>query len=187
MVVVGSALLRSKLIPMGQEEGEKEELRSYNAMSIEGPFANERERLSGDFTAADRAYRRQYLKDQELAPDEPQVVPELEQAFKNPIRRFYRKPMDMLQVALRPIVGEAWAARFRYHIPKHLIGISFVYLTWYYFKYNANDWTRKGGWKVRSVRPICVKGDPGYPKVSERSEPGDYYDRGFKSRKIALD
>lgn len=34
-------------------------------------------------------------------------------------------------------------------------------------------------------REICVPGDPGYPKLSDRSKPSDYAQRGFDPEKIA--
>ncbi|KAL1466986.1 hypothetical protein MTO96_005858 [Rhipicephalus appendiculatus] len=74
-------------------------------MSIEGRFANERTRLTGEFTDADRAWRKKWLEDQHLSPNEPRKVPELERALKNPFRRFYRAPMDALFARLEPALG----------------------------------------------------------------------------------
>lgn len=59
-----------------------------------------------------------------------------------------------------------------------------VYAGAYYFKYNANDWTRKGGWRVIKSRTAVVPGDEGFPKSSDRSQPSDYAARGFKSAAI---
>lgn len=78
---------------------------------------------------------------------------------------------------------------------------AFIYSTAYYFKYNANvsllienlynfkilyaqDWTRKGGWRVIESRRVCNPGDPGFPKGSERSAHSDYASRGFKNATI---
>jgi len=65
------------------------------------PMPHERERLDGaGMTAEDRALRRQWLKDQELSPNEPVFVPGLVQ--KNPFRRFYGAPWDTLFNKLGP-------------------------------------------------------------------------------------
>ena len=61
-------------------------------MSIQGPFHNERQRLTGAFTDEDRKWRKQWLKDQELSHNEPRPIPE----YKNPIRRAYRFPLDFV-------------------------------------------------------------------------------------------
>lgn len=69
-------------------------------MSIQGPYANERARLDGTFTDADRQWRKQYLKDQELGHHEPRPSTER----YNPIRRAYRFPLDFLFSKLQPVL-----------------------------------------------------------------------------------
>lgn len=59
-----------------------------------------------------------------------------------------------------------------------------VYAAVYYFKYNGNDWTRKGGWRVITTRPLSTPGTPGWPKASERTSMQDYANRGFKDSPI---
>jgi len=86
---------------------EKKLLRHYEwrgnklpPFSIE-PMPHERQRLDGaGMTAEDRALRRQWLKDQELSPNEPRYIPE--RFPKNPFRRFYGAPWDALFNALKP-------------------------------------------------------------------------------------
>lgn len=48
----------------------------------------------------------------------------------------------------------------------------------------VQDWTRKGGWRVISSREVCVPGDEGYPRGSDRTAPADYAARGFKKSPI---
>lgn len=69
-------------------------------MSIESRFANERERLGPDFNHKWRKWRAQYLKDQELHPQEPFKVPELYKELNNPIRRFYKAPWNYFEEKL---------------------------------------------------------------------------------------
>lgn len=68
-------------------------------MTIEGRMASERERLFG-MSDAERAWRAQWLKDQVLTPDEPIVPKGYYKERYNPLRRFYRYPMDCVESAL---------------------------------------------------------------------------------------
>ncbi|XP_044268594.1 uncharacterized protein LOC123013831 [Tribolium madens] len=154
-------------------------------MSIAGRFTSERERLLG-MTDEERAFRKQWLKDQELAPNEPRPVPEMYKATYNPIRRAYRWPLDQLAKVLLPVLGEERTRNVRYVTGKAFLGVMTLYWFTYYFKYNANDWTRAGGWKVYKSREAVVEGDPGYPKLSDRVKPSDYASRGFKDVNLNL-
>ncbi|KAL3191623.1 hypothetical protein MRX96_059716 [Rhipicephalus microplus] len=153
-------------------------------MSIEGRFATERSRLSGEFTDADRAWRKKWLEDQHLSPNEPRKVPELERALKNPFRRFYRAPMNALFARLEPTLGPLMTPAFRWFVPK----VFFVYLgglvLLYNIKYNPHTWERHSGLLVRTSRPTVYPGDPGWPKASDRTKPQDYADYGFNDRKV---
>ncbi|XP_064461062.1 uncharacterized protein LOC135371021 [Ornithodoros turicata] len=156
-------------------------------MNIQGRFGSEIARVSsGEFSQADREWRKKWVNDQVLSPNEPRRVPELERKFKNPIRRFYRFPMDYLFSKLEPHVGRTQASVMRWVVPK----LFFVYLGamafHYQVKYNSHDWTRHSGFIVRSSRKDVLPGDPGYPDTSDRSAPQDYADHGFKDRKVFL-
>lgn len=70
-------------------------------MGIAGRMVRERERLLG-MSTEERAWRAQWLKDQHLAPNEPVHVPEYWRERYNPIRRFYRAPLDKLYNVLKP-------------------------------------------------------------------------------------
>jgi len=145
-------------------------------MSIEGPYATERARLDGTFTDADRAWRRQWLKDQHLSHSEPRPVVQ----SMNPIRRALRLPLDLLFAKLEPSLGKLtpyaryWTGRY--------IWMGFGVLgAHYYFKYNAHDWTKSWGARVYSSRRAVYPGDPRFPMVSDRTQPSDYADYGFKN------
>ncbi|KAJ8966958.1 hypothetical protein NQ314_003180 [Rhamnusium bicolor] len=154
-------------------------------MSITGRYVSERERVLG-MTDAERAFRLQWLKDQELSPNEPRKLPEMYKATYNPLRRFYRWPLNQLEKVIQPIVGPQVALGIRYFSGKIIMGIAVAYVTAYYFKYNANDWTRKGGWRVLKSKTAVVEGDPGYPRLSEKSKGEHYATRGFDNVTLKL-
>lgn len=147
-------------------------------MAIGGRMVRERERLLG-MTDAERAWRAQYLKDQVLAKHEPVDVPEYWKERTNPIRRFYQAPLDGLWKALTPVMGKERAFYVRFWTGKLLMATTVLYAGAYYFKYNSNDWTRKGGWRVITSRQSVLPGDANYPATSDKSKPSDYADRGF--------
>lgn len=152
-------------------------------MTIAGRVASERERCLG-MTDAERAWRKQWLKDQILAPNEPVHVEEYWKERTNPIRRFYRFPLDKIYGALTPVLGAERAADYRYITGKLgfiAIGVLAVH---YYFKYNGNDWTKKGGWRVLKSKPMVLPGEPNFPFESERKQGADYASRGFKNAAI---
>lgn len=70
-------------------------------MPIAGRMVRERERLIG-MSEAERAWRAKWLKSQVLAADEPRYVPEYWKERTNPIRRFYKYPLDRFQEYLEP-------------------------------------------------------------------------------------
>ncbi|XP_053617845.1 uncharacterized protein ND-B17 [Plodia interpunctella] len=147
-------------------------------MTIAGRVAVERERCLG-MTDAERSWRKQWLKDQVLAPHEPVHVEEYYRELTNPIRRFYRKPLDVIFNALAPALGSERAMTMRYFTGKlGLIAIG-ILGTHYYFKYNGNDWSKQGGWRVMTTKPTVLPGQPGFPFKSTRTHT-DYADRGFK-------
>lgn len=68
---------------------------------IAGRVTTERERCLG-MTPTERAWRKQWLQDQILDKNEPRYVEEYWKERTNPIRRFYRKPLDTLFNRLVP-------------------------------------------------------------------------------------
>lgn len=79
-------------------------------MLLEGPFDHERARLDGTFTDEDRKWRKTFLKDQELAHNEPRHVPELNRT--NPIRRAFRFPLDFVFSKLEPTLVSCLKDKF---------------------------------------------------------------------------
>ncbi|XP_065156058.1 uncharacterized protein ND-B17 [Atheta coriaria] len=160
--------------------GKASDTAGVKPMSIAGRYVRERERLLG-MTDAERAFRAQWLKDQVLTHREPVNVPEMYNFQYNPIRRFYRAPLEALQRMLTPSLGFERARNIRYFTGKALIGIGLTYWFTYYLKYNQNDWTRLGGIYVNESREAVLPGDPGYPFVSKKHEGRDYADRDFSA------
>lgn len=76
---------------------------SVKPMSIAGRMVRERERMIG-MTPEERMWRAQWLKDQELTAREPVYVKEYYDAIRNPIRRAYQAPLNVLWKALTPIM-----------------------------------------------------------------------------------
>jgi len=150
-------------------------------MSIEGRLGREKERLSG-MTTEERAWRKQWLKDQVLSPNEPRLINTNTAEYLNIFRRAYRFPLDFVFLKLlRPVLGPEWSLVSRYYVGKGLIGLWGILGTFYYFKYNTNDWTTKGSWRVIRSRNAVYPGEPGFPAVSQKTLPSDYHDRGFKA------
>ena len=83
-------------------------------MNISGRVAEERERLAGDgMTMDERAWREKWCKDQELAPDEPKWIPELDRMLTNPLQRLYKTPLNWLFFdKLEPIIVSNQLHRF---------------------------------------------------------------------------
>jgi len=148
-------------------------------MSIAGRTISERERLTG-MTPEERAWRKKWLKDQVLTPREPIEIPIRNAEFMNPIRRFYRWPLDTLFFkVLQPSIGEVPAQVFRFYIGRSLLGLAGIFLGFYYFKYNTATWESKSGWRIIASRKAVYPGEPGWPKVGTKTRPEEYTDRGF--------
>lgn len=78
-------------------------MKGERPMSIERRMARERERMLG-MTDEERAWRKKWLKAQELAPEEPVMPKNYYKEMYNPLRRFYMWPMNKFQNMLEPIV-----------------------------------------------------------------------------------
>ncbi|XP_034237842.1 uncharacterized protein LOC117643199 isoform X2 [Thrips palmi] len=143
------------------------------AIAIEGRFGNQRERLAGGFTDADRTWRAQFLKDQVLH-HEP-VTPEWYYKERyNPIRRLYRWPLETLFQTQNPNTKFMTHA-YRFWTGKICLAIAGGYVGYYIFKYHSNDWQNVSGWESIRSKPYYTIGSEGYGKVV-KMKPADYYD-----------
>lgn len=154
-------------------------------MSIAGRYPAERERLAG-MTDAERAFRKQWLQDQVLSPNEPRNVPQMYKALYNPIRRFYRWPLDKLETALAPTMGVEGAHLLRFGIGKFGFLVAGALWFTYYLKYNANTWQHKKQIRIKMSNIATDLGDKEFPKLSDKTKPSDYASRGFKEVKLNL-
>jgi len=153
------------------------------AFSIQGRLYQERVRSM--MSNEERKWRQQWVRDQVLDKCEPRPTTyEYYKERHNIIKRAVWWPMDTLFKPVKMILGQERGHNIRYAIGHMTHYIVLAYMITYYFKYNTNDWTRKGGWRVRTPKPTLVPGDPGYPFVSDKKEPADYDYRGFKNSPI---
>ncbi|CAL8093231.1 unnamed protein product [Orchesella dallaii] len=149
-------------------------------MNVAGRVVRERERLNG-MTAEDRAWRKKWLADQVLTPNEPKFVKATQKELLNPIRRFYRYPLDFVfYKVLQPVTGFPIADVGRFYVGRCLMGVWGILGAVYYFKYNTNTWEGKGRWRVIKQKEAVYPGEPGYPAVSPERAPHQYHDREFK-------
>lgn len=82
---------------------EASETSGVKPFPIAGRMVRERERCIG-MTAEERAWRKQFLKDQVLSHNEPRHVAEYWRERTNPIRRLYKFPLDVMHRALTPVL-----------------------------------------------------------------------------------
>ncbi|XP_076751459.1 NADH dehydrogenase (ubiquinone) B17 subunit [Xylocopa sonorina] len=150
-------------------------------MSIGGRMVSERERLIG-MTPEERAWRLRYLKSQELAPDEPYVVSrEWYKANYNPIRRFYRFPLDCFQMLITPVLGRTTSRVIRYTISRVVMVTLLIYSGWYHLKYNTRNWEDRRGWFYRPTRNLSIPGTPNYTGLIKPKQWSTY---GFENSPI---
>lgn len=76
---------------------------TIKVMSVCGRVVRERERLIG-MLDEERAWRAKYLKSLILAPEEPLKTKEYYRHYYNPLRRFYRIPLNALEGLLTPLM-----------------------------------------------------------------------------------
>jgi len=145
------------------------------------PQPTQRQRLATPMTPEQRAARKQWVQDQILKPDEPFHVPELHP--KNWFRRTWGAPWNAMYWKLRPVVGLKWAYFAREVIPKALVGLTASWLIWWNLKYTPSSWENEKGWHMYGNKDRILPGDPRWPHEETR-ETDDYYDKGFKSRKV---
>nr|XP_033340048.1 uncharacterized protein LOC117228415 [Megalopta genalis] len=152
-------------------------------ISIEGRIARERERLLG-MTDDERAWRAKFLKSQHIAHGEPVMTPEMYKQYYNPIRRFYRAPLNVFEKAITPLVGKDCAFIMRRVIGKFTMGTIALYVIYYHLKYNHATWERLSGWTIIKTRPANLPSDPGYPKNVGIKNPNQYASKNFENSPI---
>ena len=162
---------------------EPTDIAKIDAVSIAGRVGRERERLIG-MTDEERAWRARFVKSQELAPDEPIKPKGYDKLYYNPLRRFYRAPLNKVENALTPLLGEAAAIIVRNIIGRSIIGIFVIYGSWYYLKYNHATWMRQSGWRIMSSRPRVYPGTKDFPNFKAPMKPNEYATFGFENSPI---
>jgi len=84
-------------------------------IDLEGRHRFVRQRLT-NMNDEERAFRRKFLHDQHLGPDEPIIVPEMYKELYNPIRRVFRAPMNVFQQFLAPKI----VSNYIFNLPNHI-------------------------------------------------------------------
>jgi len=175
---------------MGGDGHGHNQIHPQKPMSIDGGFRYMPERIAG-MTDLDRAWRKQWLKDQILTEREPVFVPEYYKLTNNFVRRGFDAFFDKLLGPLAKWGAKKVDAEFGVFIRKTPPRFLFIYLLFvgahYEIKHNPRHWedSLQNWWGVRS-RPALFPGDPGYPYVFDM-KPSDFYDLGFKDRTIEKD
>merc|ERR1711970_1394578 len=148
-------------------------------IDIEGPMRDVKFRLEFGMTDADRALRKQWLKDQIVAENEPVHVPGLYEAKYNPIRRAFRYPFESLQRKMTPLVGGHTANRMKSNAKLFVFASALLYPLVYYCMYNKTSWEEGHTGVIQyKGRKILMPGQPGYSE--DQSKPKNYYaDFGF--------
>ncbi|XP_012221414.1 uncharacterized protein ND-B17 [Linepithema humile] len=151
-------------------------------MNIERRVARERERMLG-MTDEERVWRKKWLDAQKLAPEEPIMPKGYYEQMYNPIRRFYKAPMNKFQNMLEPLMGYTAAYVTRHIISKSAMGLFGIYCIYYHLKYNRMNWTRYGGWKITVSRPKMYSDNKDL-SVLYKTKGNQFYVNGFDKSPI---
>ncbi|RWS14730.1 NADH:ubiquinone oxidoreductase-like protein 1 [Dinothrombium tinctorium] len=157
------------------------------AMSITSRFKQERQRLNGDFDEKWRKWRAQWIKDQQLHPNEPYHVPALEYERYNPIRRFYRVPGNWLENKLVKYMDREAAQGIRFILTRSVMAYFFGCWCYYMLKYSHRTWESPRRWNAWFKKPAVYPGDPRYPLPNPRPEKWQFADLEFSKRKVFKD
>ncbi|KRZ90594.1 X-ray repair cross-complementing protein 5 [Trichinella sp. T8] len=165
-----------------------------NPMNLELHMKDERSRVVG-LTPEEIEWRKKWVLDQKLHPDEPVYV-ESAVMHLNPIRRLYRYPWDSLErKVLIPALGLKKGHSVRIVVPKIFIGMLTTLYIYYHVKYNKPNWMNR----IRSYHHFprsfirnqdLIERD--YPGLLDKAfpipkEPKDFYDLNFSRRVTHLD
>ncbi|OWF39091.1 uncharacterized protein LOC110465487 [Mizuhopecten yessoensis] len=162
----------------------------YPPLNIE-PFRYVRERLYGEdgrgMTPEHREMRARWVRDQQLAPEEPIYVP----PPRNIFRRVFGKPWEVVYMAKYKIRNTLmfWTPPKVVpprHANKLIPWTCFFYglglVVYYRLKYNPKNWENHSiGFEYQHVQPANFEG------IDRVMEPYEYMDRGFSERKALLD
>jgi len=114
----------------------------YPPFSIE-PLPYPTDRTGRAMTDEERFLRKQWLKDQVLAADEPRNVPELNKV--NNFRKLYKIPLNAMEGALATVMKPVVANYLRVVLPKAVLGYMVVLFGYYQIRYNHNNWEKAYG------------------------------------------
>jgi len=148
-------------------------------MELMAEIWSDKYRLDVGMTDEERVFRRQWLKDQILAEDEPMNIKGWNEARWNPIRRVTRAPGDWFVEKVTPYVNETRAWKLRM-FTKTTLGLfsAFVVMIYYGHHNHGKTWDHgKGAYRLE-MKPCYLPGDPEYSQVI-RYDKKWYSDLGF--------
>lgn len=162
-----------------------------NPMNLEIHLQETRERTAG-MTPRERAWRKKWIHDQHLEPDEPL---DINVRPLNPIRKLYRFPLDWLESrVLRKTFGWWYARKIRYFTGRTLTWYSILLVVFYYVKYNRKTWEHMRGIGFSTTFNSDISNyeqrlDKEFPGLAEKAKtPVELFgDDGFQRRKVLLD
>jgi len=163
-----------------------------NVMNLELHLKEPRQRVF--MTEAERDWRRKWVTDQNLHPDEPFYIEEV-QFYINPIRKIYRMPLDLLaQKFIYPNFGSYHGTKIRKYVPMCVFGLFGLMAGWYYVKYNRKEWNRSSRPQIMASEPWLGRRDeieakyPGlFDKAYHKYDPKEFYENGYSRRAALLD
>lgn len=163
----------------------------YPPMIIE-PFPFERQRLSGQYTDADRALRKQWMQDQILTDREPVHIERW--LRRNVFRRIWNAPFNALD---RVLTGAGVPPRVtslvRFGLPKFICGITALYALVFHLKVGSRSWETGVGmfvYRTTAISDTCVPGTLEWQRMQNGEffrDTSSFLDLGFQSRKALRD
>jgi len=167
-----------------------------NPVNVSTMWVKQRARVEpmAEFNNIDRAWRKRYLADLKLTPNDGnraqiQAMPEYQKAQYNWLRQIGRIPMNYFESFLRNGVGMTHGrAQFaRKLLCGYAKGMMVAWGIVYLCVNNTNSWESRIGMKFMQSRPPMDPDSKYYEhqkSLFEREKPDDYYNQGFKKSAI---
>lgn len=158
---------------------------------LQGLFGDTRRRVApGLYNDMDRAWRQKYLQTNMWTKKDMSYHffhlwdnQDYRKARLNVFRRVWQAPGEAFERALRPKLGMEYALLTKIAVSKSMWGVAFAWFCAYQYMYNRGDWTKQGGFRSITSKPMTSPNMESFPLANpefERHDVSDYYDQGFK-------